>query len=72
MFPLVDSSTLSEEELLAKIQLIRERMSQASRSGSYSALSQLTTIYTEYMTEFQVRNSQKNQPTDWDKQIDIS
>ena len=72
MFPLVDASALSEEDLLAKIQLLRDRMSQASRSNSFTATYQLANIYTEYMQEYQLRMARKNQSTDWDKQIDIS
>jgi hypothetical protein len=72
VFPLIDCTTLTEEDLLARMQLVRERMTQASRSGSYSAANQLNAIYTEYMLEYQARSAQKNQSTDWNKQIDIS
>lgn len=72
-FPLLDASTLSDEELQRRITDIRDKMSQAGRASS-SAVPMMISAYQELMFEWQARQIARadKQNEDFSKKIDIS
>ena len=59
--PFVDTTGLTDDELLDKINEIANRVSRARRAGlSYNMLSQLEQIYHEYNGAYQMRLVEKN------------
>lgn len=72
-FPLIDASTLSDEELQRRLTDIRNKMSQAGAARS-TAIPQMTNVYQELMLEYQTRQMARadKQNEEFTKKIDIS